>query len=30
FTLISIFTLQDKREPKKPGATPSAAINPAQ
>ncbi|MGG9535188.1 hypothetical protein ACQ9KW_32385, partial [Klebsiella pneumoniae] len=22
--------LQDKREPKKPGATPSAAINPAQ
>lgn len=30
FTLISIFTLQDKREPKEPGATPSAAINPAQ
>ena len=30
FTLISIFTLQDKREPKKTGATPSAAINPAQ
>ncbi|WP_227697132.1 hypothetical protein, partial [Klebsiella quasipneumoniae] len=25
-----IFTLQDKREPKKTGATPSAAINPAQ
>ncbi|EPF23286.1 putative proton/sugar symporter, LacY, partial [Klebsiella pneumoniae subsp. pneumoniae CIP 52.145 = B5055] len=23
-------TLQDKREPKKTGATPSAAINPAQ
>ena len=30
FTLISIFTLQDKREPKKTGAAPSAAVNPAQ
>lgn len=30
FTLISVFTLQDKREPKKPGAAPSGAVTPAQ
>ena len=30
FTLISVFTLQDKREPKKPGVAPSGAVTPAQ